>query len=292
MDRFMNKLKFIALLGLFVVSITAAMAQDTGDKVAITLERTACFGTCPVYMVSILEDGTVIYQGENFVDMTGEQRGQIDPATVEQMVAAFEAAGYFDWNEAYDTMNVTDLPYVTTSVTRNGETKQILRYAGDDSAPLALPFLENWVDLMAGTPAWTGAPVDSTVGSVGMNNPVITLQRDPCFGMCPVYGVVIFEDGTTVFTGVANVNKIGVEVFQQEASMVDSIVGRAESSGYFGWQDSYDFMTITDQARVTTSIQTPDHYKRIMRYAGDANAPVGLLWVEESIETLVGDLVG
>lgn len=287
----MNKLKFIALLGFFIVSITAAMAQDSSN-IAITLERSPCFGACPVYTVSILLDGTVIYNGERFVEMTGEQRGQVNPATVEQMVAALVDAGYFEWDEAYDNMTVSDLPYITTSVTRNGETHQIRRYAGDDSAPLALPFLENWIDAVVGTPAWTGAQLDFAGGSMSMNNPVITLQREPCFGMCPVYGVAIFEDGTTIYTGIANVDQIGVKVLQQEDFIVGSIIARAEGAGYFAWQDSYDHMTITDQASITTSIQTPEQYKRIVRYAGDANAPVGLLWVEESIETLVSDLVG
>lgn len=288
----MKLLKFIALLSILVVNITMVMAQESASNAVISLERGACFGTCPIYKVRIFQDGTVIYEGENFVDITGEQRSQIDPATVEQMLAVLADAGYFEWDEAYDSMTVSDLPYITTSATRDGETHQIRRYAGDDSAPLTLPFLENWIDIMAGTPAWTGALVDFAGGSISMNNPVVTLQRDPCFGFCPVYGVAIFEDGTTVFTGIANVNTIGVEVVQQEDFIVDSIIGRAEGAGYFGWQDSYDFMTITDQATVTTSIQTPEQYKRIVRYGGDANAPVGLLWVEESIDMLVSDLIG
>ena len=47
----------------------------------ITLQRTACFGACPVYTVSIYADGTVAYNGERFVEVEGTQTGSIDPAS-------------------------------------------------------------------------------------------------------------------------------------------------------------------------------------------------------------------
>ena len=144
----MNKLVWFGLAVVFALAITPVSAQYAPANVAITLERTPCFGACPVYTVTILDDGTVTYTGERFVDVTGTQTSQIDPEIVAQMVQAFEDAGYFDWNETYDTMTITDLPSVITSVTRDGETHRITRYAGDSSAPLALPFLEYWIDEM------------------------------------------------------------------------------------------------------------------------------------------------
>ena len=89
----MNKLKLGSIIILLILSMTSIHAQETNANVAITLERTACFGTCPVYQVSIFEDGTVMYNGENFVDVTGEQTSSIDPETVELMVNAFVEAG-------------------------------------------------------------------------------------------------------------------------------------------------------------------------------------------------------
>ncbi|MFN8560149.1 MAG: DUF6438 domain-containing protein [Anaerolineae bacterium] len=87
--------------------------------------------------VTIYTDGTVVYNGERFVDVEGEQTATIDPETVQQLVAGFEAAGYFGWDDEYTDMHITDLPTIITSVARDGETKQITRYAGDDSAPAA-----------------------------------------------------------------------------------------------------------------------------------------------------------
>ena len=134
----MNKFKLVILPIIFILSVAVVGAQDNKAKPVITLERTACFGTCPIYTISIFENGDVVYNGEKFVTVTGEQKSQIDPETVKAMVAAFEKAGYFDWKEAYDTQMVTDLPSAITSVTHNGETHQINHYLGDNTAPLAL----------------------------------------------------------------------------------------------------------------------------------------------------------
>lgn len=287
----MKKLKLVCLLISLIVGVTMVNAQETDANVAITLERTACFGTCPIYTLTIYEDGTVVYNGERFVDVTGEQTAQIPPETVDLMVEALHEAGYFDWDEEYTSMTVTDLPYVITSVTRDGETHRINRYGGDDSAPLALPFLENWIDLMANSAMWTGAEMYLNHSHNGAL-PVATLERTACYGMCPVYTVAAYADGNVVFTGIANVDELGVHIFQVEPASIDSIGVRAASLGYFNWADSYQQMVMTDQPTVTTTIQWEDDYKRIVRYDGDPNAPVGLVWVEDIIDMLVTDLVG
>jgi hypothetical protein len=232
----------------------------------------------------------VIYNGDNFVEVTGEQTIEIAPETVPVMVEAFANAGYFDWDEAYDTQNVSDLPSVITSVTRNGETHRIVRYAGDDSAPLALPYLEQWIDLMANTQLLTGVQPDPSAISNGTDTPLITLQREPCYGFCPVHNMALFEDGTVVYTGIANVDRIGVHVFKADAAAVTSLAQRAQIFGYFNWQESYEEHLMTDQATVITTIRWEDQFKRIVRYDGDPNAPIGLVRIEDSIDQLVTGL--
>src|SRR5690349_3473487 len=100
----------LATVGLSLSAIAAPLqavhAQEATEAadgdVAITLERTACFGVCPVYTLTIYEDGTVVYEGENHVEVMGTQTFEIDPATVDQIVDAFADAGYFEWDDTYD----------------------------------------------------------------------------------------------------------------------------------------------------------------------------------------------
>lgn len=282
----MRKLSIIFALILTLIALAVLPAAAQERQVALTLERTACFGACPIYTVTIYTDGTVEYHGERFVTTEGEQTGSIDPETVQQLIAGFEAAGYFDWNDEYTNMGVSDLPTIITSVTRDGETRQITRYAGDESAPFALPYLETWIDLAARTSQWTGADVSPT-SVMSMNSPIITLERQPCFGMCPVYALNIFEDGTVVYLGIDHVAVTGVQTTTIDASQVELLVVEMTAFGYFDWQDEYTTMTITDQAYVVTSLSTPEQYKHIVRYDGDANAPVGLLRIEDRIDAIV-----
>lgn len=167
----MNRIEFLGLLILIMMGSFAVNAQGSGSSAAITLERTACYGTCPVYTVRILDDGTVVYQGDRFVAVTGEQTSEITPETVGSMVAAFKNAGYFDWDDAYETETVSDLPTVTTSVSLDGTTHRIARYTGDGTVPLALPFLEQWIDEMANTSLWTGVQPDISTISNGTDTP-------------------------------------------------------------------------------------------------------------------------
>jgi hypothetical protein len=165
------------------------------------------------------------------------------------MVEALVEAGYFDWDEAYDTQIVSDLATVITSLTDNGTTHRIVHYVGDNTAPLALPFLEQWIDEMAHTTLWTGVQPDISGISNGTATPLMTLQQGPNFGSGPVYSVAAYEDGTVVYTGIANVNEIGVHVFQTDAAAITSLAQSAQLSGYFNWQDSCQERIITVKLR-------------------------------------------
>jgi hypothetical protein len=284
----MSKFRMIRVLAavlLLVVSMVLPAAAQEGE-VAVTLERTACFGACPIYKVTLYTDGTVVYEGERFVTTEGTQTTKIEPAVVQQLVEGFEAAGYFEWDDEYTQMTITDQPSVITSVTRDGETKQITRYAGDSSAPMELPYLEAWIDLAAYTGQWTGAsPWLSAVSSANM--PVMTLERTACFGMCPVYGVAVFEDGSVVFLGVRYVAEPGVHTTSVDPDQVEFLAMQTADFGYFEWDDEYTDMPVTDQPTAITTLRWDDEYKQITRYDGDPNAPVGLVRFENRIDALV-----
>jgi hypothetical protein len=266
--------------------VSPAAAQDSDAEVAVTLERGPCFGTCPVFKVTVYTDGTVVYEGERFVATEGEQKTTIEPEVVAQLVAGFEAAGYFDWEDEYTEMTVTDLPTITTSVTREGETKRITRYAGDRNAPVALPYLETWIDLAAHINQWTG--VSTWMDAVmSMNMPVMTLERTACFGMCPVYGVAVFEDGTAVYLGVRHVAETGVRVTSVDPGEVEFLAMQTADFGYFDWDDEFTLQIVTDQPSAITTLNWEDQYKQITRYDGDPNAPVGLVRFEDRIDRLV-----
>ena len=273
--------RLVVLLGLMLMAVFPAAAQER--EAVVTLERQPCFGACPVYSVTIYDDGTVVYNGERFVDVEGEQTTNIGADAVDELVATFEEAGYFEWEDEYTEYTVTDLPYVITSVTRDGETKRINRYTGDSSAPVLLPYLEYWVDMVVNTAQWTGAEVSPPTNMM-MNSPVVTLERQPCFGMCPVYTLAIYEDGTVVYVGINHVSQTGIRTATIDTQEVEWLAEQMVMMGYLEWDDEYTYMLVTDQPTVITSLAWDDDYHRIVRYDGDPNAPVGLVRIEDRID--------
>src|SRR5690606_14256171 len=98
----MRTIRASVLLTLLLTLLSAlTVAQESENTIALSLSRTACFGTCPVYTLTVYQDGTVVYEGENHVDMTGIQTTTIDPETVQQLIDGFIEAGYLDWDNDY-----------------------------------------------------------------------------------------------------------------------------------------------------------------------------------------------
>ena len=138
--------KFAFLILLCALPVVAQVAQRCDDDIVITMERSACFGSCPVYSVKIYADGSVVYIGKEFVKEVGERRFKITPERVQQLVKEFEKIDYFSLKDRYDA-EVTDLPTTTTSICLDGKKKKVVNYFG---APQKLDELEDKIDSLAG----------------------------------------------------------------------------------------------------------------------------------------------
>ncbi len=86
---------------LFVILATACSSTkkvqknlDLNPSDAITLERTGCYGTCPIYSLTIYGDGKVTYEGKRHVDNIGEFTGQLSQA---QLTSLYTYAKGLDW---------------------------------------------------------------------------------------------------------------------------------------------------------------------------------------------------
>jgi acetamidase/formamidase len=136
--------------------------QKNSDSDSITLQRTACFGACPIYKVTIAADGTVTFEGERFVKTEGIAKDRVGTADFRKLVSEFEKIDYSSLPDQFTPGTpqcprmITDLPSANTSLTLNGRTKSVAHYHGcGDSGVLAkLTALENKIDEVAGTPKW------------------------------------------------------------------------------------------------------------------------------------------
>ena len=122
-------------------------------EVFIRLERTACHGTCPIYILTISGDGRVVYDGIDFVAVKGRQTTTIAPEQVQALVEAFTVANFF-LLEDHTEYVVADAASAILSLTIGEQMNTVEHYYGDDSAPPILFELETLVDELANSKQW------------------------------------------------------------------------------------------------------------------------------------------
>ena len=145
------------------ISGSQNQSQEIPDDLVITLERTACYGTCPGYKLTVKANGSVVFEGKQFTETKGKAEGEIDKAKVLQLIKEFKDTGYLKLDGKYDCHQWTDNPSAKTSIQIDGTKKSIDHYHGcrdgDEGfvKELAqLTRLENKIDEIVGSKRWVG----------------------------------------------------------------------------------------------------------------------------------------
>ena len=157
---------FWLLLTLVGCNAQSLPSQSIPDDTLITLQRSVCYGACPDYKLTISADGTVTFEGHQFVRVKGKAKKMISAEQLRQLIAEFEKAKYFSLNDKYETERDgcpevwTDNPWVVTSIRINGKSKSISHYhgcrenRGNALYPKGLTELESKIDQIVGTKQW------------------------------------------------------------------------------------------------------------------------------------------
>jgi hypothetical protein len=142
------------------------------DSLRISLRRSGCFGTCPIYTLTVGGDGTVDYDGQGYVEYCGQYHGHVSQSVVRQLVSYFGDADFFNLFDRYE-LNATDLPTYTTSIQFDDRAKSVIDYAGERvGMPEGVGNVENQIDRLAGPRLWanrTDSHLDCETSPVPMN---------------------------------------------------------------------------------------------------------------------------
>jgi hypothetical protein len=136
----------------------AREAHPLAEKITeISLERTPCFGACPVYSVVIKSDGTLRYHGSRFVKRLGNETGKVNEWHLARLKEFIIASGYTKLKPNY-AVRVTDQPGTYTSVVIDGKRYSIKTYGS--SAPASLYVIEQLIDKLVSEATWDKAGKD------------------------------------------------------------------------------------------------------------------------------------
>jgi hypothetical protein len=118
----------------------------------IQMRRQGCAGEpCPIYAVSILSDGTAIYDGRANVGVIGRRRVRLAAGVLNTLITAIDAMNFLDSADGCCVCpNVADTRLVTLDYRPGAVTKTVLHDQRCSKAPPALSALEEEIDRTTG----------------------------------------------------------------------------------------------------------------------------------------------
>ena len=141
-----------------------------------TLERTGCYGECPVYRLTVNSDGTVVYVGTRWVKVVGRQVYKLSESQLSELQSAFERAHFAQLRD-YDRVESTDDDWAHLSLRRGANVKRVRHYHGDNTAPAALGVLEDEFDRIVDSARFVGA--NGVSGSAPTNGTALAPSGAP-----------------------------------------------------------------------------------------------------------------
>ena len=101
---------------------------------SISIEKTACFGTCPQYIMTINGAGEMQFNGKKFTKMDGNWKAQLEVKEKNQLFGEIEQAQLSKLADEYPT-NYSDLPSTILTYS-NGKIIKTIRIEGTHPAIL------------------------------------------------------------------------------------------------------------------------------------------------------------
>jgi hypothetical protein len=121
---------YIALLPIALTAGAAASGQalkteTSGEITEITLERTWCYGVCPIDKLVLRADGTAMYTAKANTQRTGQFTGTFWKEEFSKLAQWLVSRGFFELKGSYGNANV-DTATQVLRVARRGEQKSVV----------------------------------------------------------------------------------------------------------------------------------------------------------------------
>jgi len=137
----------------------APVAAAASPIRSITLERTPCFGTCPVYTVTVQSDGAVRFEGTRNVSIAGVQRWRVPADSVMTVLRYADSIQFANLPDRYDfgvsgcSPYIADLPGFAITVETAGVAKRVYADGGCPNIPSGLKAMSDIIDRIARVPS-------------------------------------------------------------------------------------------------------------------------------------------
>jgi hypothetical protein len=114
-----------------------------------------------------------------------------------------------------------------------------------------------------------------------------SIERTPCFGICPVYKITIFQSGYVVMHGKRHVPNIGWFDTHLKPEEVEAIKSYVQQNRIYELQGEYIEPRIADFPTTITELNIDNRYKRIVNT--QPSAPQVLLNWEKFLDSVFNE---
>jgi len=137
-------------IGVFFLIISCYQKQIISNNIQqisplISMQRTACYGTCPQYTITIYNDGLIRYEGKMFVDKQGCFYSKVSQEMIDKIILKLHEINFFSFKNEYSAL-MTDVPSVILEVNINVQNHKVIdRFNG----PKELKEIQNFIDFIS-----------------------------------------------------------------------------------------------------------------------------------------------
>lgn len=141
---------FSCTLALILITSCSTQKALIGDNFNISMDKGSCFGSCPVYTLSIDNKGYATFEGERFTDKVGKHGLQLQSQKLDEIATAFSSADLASYDDNYPS-DISDLPITTIAYINNTFQKRI---SGKVERPEKIKELQSMLEDIAQMDGW------------------------------------------------------------------------------------------------------------------------------------------
>ena len=120
--------------------------NDSSVLPFLVMKRTACYGTCPQYKITIYHHGLVRYEGKMFVDKIGCFEAMLSDRLIHEIKLKLYNVNFFELQQEYDS-HITDVPSTILNINLDGRKHEVIdRFNGPVSLKDLHRLIDNHVD--------------------------------------------------------------------------------------------------------------------------------------------------
>lgn len=145
-------MKTIRWIPVILLMAGCATTKNTNNIAKVDFSTSPCFGTCPVFSMSIDGNGTAVFDAKRFNDVTGEHKGMIKKAQLDSLFTMINKSDILSLEDKY-TAQITDMPgYILFVQFTDGKSKTISDYG--PSGPEKLKKIYDFITSLRGSQEW------------------------------------------------------------------------------------------------------------------------------------------